>query len=235
MYSRVYGLGGAGPRGGLPTMDAMQTSMLDIDGPIFIADFGGDGPVMLLVHGLGGAHLNWMAVGPQLAARHRVYALDLPGFGRSPLAGRRSTIAANIDLLSRAIKRLSPSSIVLMGNSMGGLLSLGVAAQHPDLVEGLVLVDPAVPARGSGFWPRLDRVSRTFIATAFMPRWGAQRLSRAVAGFGPESLVRETLRLVSADPSRIEQAVVDAHIALEAERLAESAWHESFYAATRSL
>jgi pimeloyl-ACP methyl ester carboxylesterase len=216
-------------------MEAMETSMLDIDGPIYVADFGGDGPVMLLVHGLGGAHLNWMAVAPRLAATHRVYALDLPGFGRSPLAGRRSSIAANVDLLTRAITRLSRGPIVLIGNSMGGLLSIGVAARHPNLVDALVLVDPAVPAPGAGFPPRLDRVSRTFIATAFMPRWGAKRLSRAVAVLGPDSLVRETLRLVSDDPTRIDQTVVDAHIALEAERLAESSWHESFYAATRSL
>jgi pimeloyl-ACP methyl ester carboxylesterase len=216
-------------------MDVMQSSMLDIDGPIFVADFGGSGPVTLLVHGLGGAHLNWMSVAPQLTAHHRVYALDLPGFGRSPLAGRRSTIAANVDLLTRAITRLSPGPIVLVGNSMGGLLSLGVAALHPTLVDALVLVDPAVPAPGGEFPPQFDRVSRTFIATALMPRWGAKRLSRAVAVLGPESLVRETMRLVSADPSRIEQTVVDAHIALEAERLAKSAWHESFYAATRSL
>ncbi|MHB8489990.1 MAG: alpha/beta fold hydrolase [Candidatus Dormibacteria bacterium] len=213
----------------------MQSSMLDIEGPVFVADFGGDGPVMLLVHGLGGAHLNWMAVAPQLSAHHRVYALDLPGFGRSPLAGRRSTIAANVDLLSRAIARLSRDPIVLVGNSMGGLLSIGAAARHPALVSALVLVDPAVPAPGRGFPPRLDRVSRTFLATAFMPRWGAKRLSRAVAVLGPESLVRETLRLVSGDPNRIEPTVVEAHIALEAERLAESSWHESFYAATRSL
>jgi pimeloyl-ACP methyl ester carboxylesterase len=216
-------------------MEAVKTTMLDIDGPIFVADFGGEGPAMLLVHGLAGAHLNWMAVAPKLAATHHVYALDLPGFGRSPLAGRRSTIAANIDLLTRAITRLSRGPIVLIGNSMGGLLSIGVAAQHPSLVDSLVLVDPAVPAPGIEFPPRLDRVSRTFIATAFMPRWGARRLSRAVAVLGPESLVRETLRLVSGDPSRIDQAVVDAHIALEADRLAESSWHESFYAATRSL
>jgi pimeloyl-ACP methyl ester carboxylesterase len=216
-------------------MEAMQASTLDIEGPVYVADFGGDGPVMLLVHGLGGAHLNWMAVAPQLAARHRVFALDLPGFGRSPLAGRRSTIAANVDLLTRAITRLSPGPIVLMGNSMGGLLSIGVAARHPSLIDALVLVDPAVPAPGSGFPPQLDRVSRTFLATAFMPRWGAKRLSRAVALVGPESLVRETMRLVSGDPTRIEPTVVDAHIALEAERLAESSWHESFYAATRSL
>ncbi len=216
-------------------MDCVESTLLDIDGPIYVADFGGDGPVMLLVHGLGGSHLNWMSVAPQLAAHHRIYALDLPGFGRSPLAGRRSTIAANVDLLTRAITRLSRDRIVLMGNSMGGLLSIGAAARHPGLVDALVLVDPAVPAPGGEFPPRLDRVSRTFIATAFMPRWGARRLSRAVAALGPESLVRETMRLVSADSSRIEPTVVDAHIALEAERLAESAWHESFYAATRSL
>ena len=216
-------------------MEAMQPSMLDIDGPIYVADYGGDGPVMLLVHGLGGAHLNWMAVAPRLAARHHVYALDLPGFGRSPLAGRRSTIAANVDLLSRAIARLSRDPIVLMGNSMGGLLAIGAAARHPSLIDALVLVDPAVPAPGGEFPPRLDQVSRTFIATAFMPRWGARRLSRAVAVLGPESLVRETMRLVSVDPNRIDPTVVDAHIALETERLAESSWHESFYAATRSL
>src|ERR1017187_473201 len=235
MYSRVYGLPGAGPRGGLRTMEAMQASMLDIEGPVHVADFGGDGPVMLLVHGLGVAHLNWMAVAPQLTAHHRVYALGLRGFGRSPLAGRRSTIAANVDLLSRAITRLSRGPIVLMGNSMGGLLSIGAAARHPSLIDALVLVDPAVPAPGGEFPPRLDRVARTFIATAFMPRWGARRLSRAVAALGPDSLVRETMRLVSGDPTRIEPTVIDAHIALEAERLAESSWHESFYAVTRSV
>jgi pimeloyl-ACP methyl ester carboxylesterase len=207
---------------------------LDVDGPINVADFGGSGDVLLLVHGLGGSHLNWLSVAPQLAERHRVYALDLPGFGRSPLAGRRSTIAANVDLLSRLIARLSDGPIALIGNSMGGLLSIGVAAMHPNLVSGLVLVDPAVPAPRS--WrPRFDRVTRTFLAAAFIPRWGSRRVGRAVAALGPEQLVYETLRLCSADPSRIEQAVVDAHVALEAERLAQPGWQESFYAATRSL
>jgi pimeloyl-ACP methyl ester carboxylesterase len=207
---------------------------LDVDGPTNVADFGGSGQVLLLVHGLGGSHLNWLSVAPQLAERYRVYALDLPGFGRSPLAGRRSSIAANVDLLSRLIARLSDGPIVLIGNSMGGLLSIGVAAMHPNLVSGLVLVDPAVPARRS--WrPRFDRVTRTFLAAAFIPSWGSRRVGRAVAALGPEQLVYETLRLCSADPSRIEQAVVDAHIALEAERLAQPGWQESFYAAARSL
>jgi pimeloyl-ACP methyl ester carboxylesterase len=215
-------------------MDAMQSMTLEIDGPINVADFGGSGPVLLLVHGLGGSHLNWLSVAPALAEQHRVYALDLPGFGRSPLAGRRSSIAANVDLLTRVIAKLSAGPIVLMGNSMGGLLSIGVAALHPNLVEYLVLVDPAVPAP-KGPQLKLDRVSRAFLVTAFMPRWGARRLGRAVAALGPESLVYETLRLCSSDPTRIEQAVIDAHIALEAERLAQPGWQDSFYSAARSL
>jgi pimeloyl-ACP methyl ester carboxylesterase len=213
----------------------MESMTLDVDGPINVADFGGEGPVLLLVHGLGGSHLNWLSVAPKLAEHHRVYALDLPGFGRSPLAGRPSTIAANIDLLTRVMARLSDAPISLMGNSMGGLLSLGIAAIHPNLVRSLVLVDPAVPTPGPAVRPQLNRISRTFLAAAFMPQWGVRRVSRAVAALGPESLVYETLRLCSADPSRIEQAVVDAHIALEAERLAQPGWQESFYAATRSL
>jgi pimeloyl-ACP methyl ester carboxylesterase len=207
---------------------------LDIGGPVNVADFGGTGEVMLLVHGLGGSHLNWLSVAPGLAGGHRVYALDLPGFGRSLLAGRRSSIAANIGVLTRVITSLSDGPVVLVGNSMGGLLSIGVAAMHPSLVRSLVLVDPAVPAPG-GWKPRFDRVTRNFLAAAFIPSWGSRRIARAVAALGPEQLVYETLRLCSADPSRIEQAVIDAHIALEAERLAQPGWHESFYAATRSL
>jgi pimeloyl-ACP methyl ester carboxylesterase len=207
---------------------------LDIDGPLNVADFGGTGEVVLLVHGLGGSHLNWLSVAPRLAERHRVYALDLPGFGRSPLAGRDSSIAANIVVLTRVITGLSDDPAVLMGNSMGGLLSIGVAAMHPNLVRSLVLVDPAVPAPGGGK-PRFDRVTWNFLAAAFIPNWGSRRIARAVAALGPEQLVYETLRLCSADPSRIEQAVIDAHIALEAERLAQPGWQESFYAATRSL
>jgi pimeloyl-ACP methyl ester carboxylesterase len=212
----------------------MRSMTLDVDGPINVVDFGGTGEVVLLVHGLGGSHLNWLSVAPRLAERHHVYALDLPGFGRSPVAGRRSSIAANIDVLSRVIARLSDGPIVLIGNSMGGLLSIGVAAMHPEMVRGLVLVDPAVPPPRS--WrPRFDRVTRTFLAAALIPSWGARRVGRAVAALGPEQLVAETLRLCSADPGRIEQAVVDAHVALEAERLAQPGWQDSFYAATRSL
>ena len=64
----------------------MRSRTVDLGGPVHFADFGGSGPTMVLVHGLGGSHLNWLAVGPALAARARVLAPDLAGFGRTPLA-----------------------------------------------------------------------------------------------------------------------------------------------------
>src|SRR5262249_14057458 len=115
------------------------------DGPLHIADFGGSGPPIVLVHGLGGAHTNWMTVGAALGARGRVLAPDLIGFGRTPLAGRAPTVEANLALLVRWLERAIREPAMLVGNSMGGLLSTLLAADHPSLVSRLVLVAPALP------------------------------------------------------------------------------------------
>ena len=60
----------------------MRHRIADLDGPVHYIDYGGDGnPPMLMVHGLGGSALNWMAVGPELARRYHAIAIDLAGFG----------------------------------------------------------------------------------------------------------------------------------------------------------
>ncbi len=105
---------------------------------------------MVLVHGLGGSHLNWMHVADPLTDHHHVVAVDLPGFGLTPPAGRRSTMEANRDLVHLFGLELSPAApVVLVGNSMGGLVVMLEAARHPDCVSHLVLVDPALPVVGS--------------------------------------------------------------------------------------
>src|SRR5579884_603453 len=106
-------------------MEPMRSITLDVDGPVHLADHGGSGTPMLLVHGLGGSHANWLSVAPTLAERFRVYAVDLPGFGRSPAAGRKHTIAANVAVVGRVLEAISDQPGVLMGNSMGGLISMG--------------------------------------------------------------------------------------------------------------
>src|SRR4051794_17808904 len=120
---------------------------LDWDGPVHYLDFGGDpdGPTVVLVHGLGGSHLNWDLLAPLLAPHARVLALDLPGFGRSEPFGRRATVQANVAVLRRFLAEIAGGPAVLVGNSMGGMISVFAAASAPRVVSGVVLLDPALP------------------------------------------------------------------------------------------
>lgn len=98
-------------------------------GPVHYLDFGGAGSPVVCVHGLGGSSEDWLAMGPLLAARHRVVALDLTGFGRTPPMGRSSRVPELRRLLSDFIRHVSDEPVLLMGNSMGGLLSMVQAAR----------------------------------------------------------------------------------------------------------
>jgi len=213
---------------------AMQSRFVDLDGPVHYADFGGDGdgrPAMVLVHGLGGAHLNWMAAGPLLARRSRVLALDLAGFGRTPLAGRHARVRANQRLLGRFINEVAGAPVILVGNSMGGLISL-LEAAHPERVAGLVLVDPAVP-RPRGV--RLDREVRLVFTLYAIPGLGERFLASRRTRLGAERLVADVLRVCCVDASRVPPEVVAAMCALTQER-AELAWGDAaFLEAARSL
>ena len=112
----------------------MRHRIADLDGPVHYIDFGGAGPAMLMVHGLGGNALNWMAVGPELAQRYHAIAIDLAGFGQTPLYDRSATVGANADLVQRFIAKVIGEPVVLMGNSMGGHIAILVGADHADSV-----------------------------------------------------------------------------------------------------
>ena len=101
---------------------------------------------MLLVHGLGGSSINWTEVGPDLTSHGRVMAPDLPGFGRSPPAGRTADVNDQAELLAEFVQMHTDEPALVIGNSMGGLIAMLLAARHPHLVHRLVLVNPAAPS-----------------------------------------------------------------------------------------
>jgi len=204
----------------------------DLGGPVHYLDFGGAGPTMVLVHGLGGSHVNWLAAGPRLATRARVLAVDLAGFGRTPLAGRSPRVRANQRLLGRFVDEVAGAPALLVGNSMGGMISVLEAAQHPERVAGLVLVSPSVPR------PRgvpLDRLVGTAFAAYAIPGVGERFLARRRAQLGTEGIVRETLRLCCVDPGRVPPEVVAAGLALAREREGMPWADAAFLQAARSL
>jgi pimeloyl-ACP methyl ester carboxylesterase len=210
----------------------MQERTTDLNGPVHYLDFGGAGPPIVLVHGLGGSSLNWLSVGPQLTAYGRVVALDLAGFGRTLSTGRSARVANNRRLLSRFLEAVAKEPAVLMGNSMGGYLALAQASEEPGSVRSLVLVAPAVP-RPPG--KKLDPDILAFFVGLMTPFLASVLMRRRTAR-GPERLVRDLLELCCVDASRVDPEVLEAHIALARERAARgSVPARDFIGAARSL
>jgi pimeloyl-ACP methyl ester carboxylesterase len=120
----------------------MRGGFVEIDGMLVHHVHGGRGsPPVVFVHGLGSAgYLEWRFNLPAVARSHRVYAPDLPGFGRSdqPPDGYGIPLFARVIEEYLRLRRLKP---VLVGASMGGRVALEVALRRPDLVRKLVLVN----------------------------------------------------------------------------------------------
>jgi pimeloyl-ACP methyl ester carboxylesterase len=223
----------------------------DLDGPVHWIEFdpstpsspltppspedapGRDGTPIVFVHGLGGSHLNWCLIGPQLAAGRRAVALDLHGFGLTPGTRATSTVQHNTRLLDRFVREVTGTPVILAGNSMGGLISILQASASPDTVRGLVLIDPALPVP-----PRLpDRqVGSQFVMYA-LPGVGEFYVRSVLSRRPPQLAVQRVIDLCFADPSRIDPAMFSASIALAAERQSQGprARDEAFLAASRSL
>jgi pimeloyl-ACP methyl ester carboxylesterase len=187
----------------------------DLNGPVHYLDFGGAGRPLLMVHGLGGSALNWMAVGPEIAKSYHAIALDLAGFGQTPLFRRLAAVGANAELVHEFIENVIGEPVVIMGNSMGGHIALLEAAVHPASVTSLILVDPAIPGIHV---TRPEPAMLGVMAGLTVPGLAEILLDRRARLLGPEGLVRETLSIVCADPSRVPADVVEAHIQLMLER-----------------
>jgi pimeloyl-ACP methyl ester carboxylesterase len=107
----------------------------------------GDGPPLLLVHGYLWSGAVWEDVFPHLSRRFRVIVPDLPGFGESekPSPTRYAYgCEAFAESLVDLVAALGVGRVSVCGHSMGGAVGIVLAAQHPDLVDKLVVVDPIV-------------------------------------------------------------------------------------------
>ncbi len=207
--------------------------LADIGGPVHWVDFGGpaDGSPIVLVHGLGGSHLNWVRVAPALAERGRVYALDLPGFGLSSSGRRTASVQANAAILNRFVREIAGAPAVLIGNSMGGMVSLLATDAAPASVAGLVLVDPSIPV------PRQKpdlQITSQFLLYA-VPFVGQRYMAYTRDRMSDRQLVERVINLCFADPSKASGDLMDAATALVAHRRQMPAQDAAFLQAARSL
>ena len=218
--------------------------LTDLDGPVHWIEFTADQgqgtsasqPPIVFVHGLGGSHLNWCLLGPHLAAGRRAVALDLRGFGLTPGLRANSTVQANTRLLDRWIQTVIGEPVILVGNSMGGLISILETSNNPDLIKGVVLLDPALPLPPQKpDW----QVSGQFLLYA-TPGLGEFAVAKLMASVAPEKAVQQLVQLCFADPSRADPEIIRAEVALSTKRhpatpAQATARARIFLAAARSL
>ena len=216
------------------SIELPELRQADIDGPIAYREW--DGPeetTFVLVHGLGGSHLNWAQIAPGLAGLGRVVALDLPGFGYSPRGGRGSGLMDERRVLSRFVaERADSGRVVLVGNSMGGVLGLLQAAVEPDVVAGLVLTGSPFPGV-RGVWPHPAVIAgfAAYGAPGLGPFLVEARIRRLDAGRS----VRLGLRFVTADPSSIPSEVVQLMVDQVRDRSLDPDAPAAFLDAWRSM
>jgi pimeloyl-ACP methyl ester carboxylesterase len=108
-------------------------------------------PVAVLVHGWSSSWYALSPLLPLLSKRFHCLAVDLPGYGASPPGHGQATIAGYADLLATLIQEVSEQPVVLVGHSMGGMISLTLGLRHPHLVERMILLCPTISGHLSLF------------------------------------------------------------------------------------
>lgn len=130
-------------------------------GPLLhIAIDRGVGPVVILVHGIASSSVTFEKLVPLLEERYRCIAIDLLGFGDSPVpADADYTIEEHVAALHATIRRLQlREPFILVGHSLGALLVSRYAANHPRQVRQLVLISPPIYPAPAGIGDPLVRV-----------------------------------------------------------------------------
>ena len=157
------------------------------------------GPTQLLVHGLGGAAVNWLEVIGGLRERGPVLAPDLPGFGRTqPPRARAARIEHNLAFLRALLRTRGVTRAEVHGNSMGGMLATLLAAEEPRFVARLVLVDPALPGPTARL-RELDPLTLRTFAPFAVPAVGERLLTRWYRESSAEELVAQNAAFIHAD------------------------------------
>ena len=124
------------------TIDGLRLRYVRKGQPTSQSVAAGEGPPVLLLHGISSSLYTWKDVLPALAGHHDVIAVDLPGFGDSAIPS-----PASGDRIARSVvglmDRLGITRASIVGNSLGGAIAIAIAARLPDRVDRIVLIDAA--------------------------------------------------------------------------------------------
>lgn len=189
-------------------VDGQPVNTIDL-GPLAGGEASAAQP-LVFVHGLSSCWGAWLEQLPVMAGERRVIAMDLPGFGHSPMPAEEISIAGYARLLDGLMGELEIDAAALVGNSMGGFIAAELAIASPQRVERLVLVSAAgVSTARPGSMRVIPALRRAETALAASAGWVASK-SDTVARRA--RLRQALLALVVRHPGRLPAALAAEQI-----------------------
>ena len=187
------------------------------DRTIYYYQQGEHGSPVILLHGGGtdSALLSWRFAIPALAAEHRVFAPDWPGYGKSDSIDDPYTMNKIVDVLDGLITHWGLERASLVGLSMGGGAAIAYALAHPDRVDRLILADTyGIQRKAPSHF-----VSYLYIKFPIIVRltWNAIRRDKA--------MVRSAVRAIFADQNNLDDSLVDEIFEAVQDRKAETSFY----------
>ncbi len=163
------------------TLAGPHSHFIPVDGKNIHYTVQGSGPAIVLVHGFGGSTIVWDRLSEYLEPHYSLYALDLPGFGLSDKpVDACYALSSQADIVGAYIRAIGLEQIFLIGHSMGGVIVADVAAQLPDTVMKLVMIEPGFYQGGPpAFLQHLFFPFERAMARLFYTRTGREKSLQA--------------------------------------------------------
>ncbi|TAN33435.1 alpha/beta fold hydrolase [bacterium] len=208
---------------------ALRSGMLEMGSIRVHHTYGGRGSPLLFIHGLGSSgYIEWRFNLAAAAARHRVYAPDLPGFGRSEKPRARYGIPYFTRFIVRYMEGRGLRSAAVVGASLGGRIALELALEHPRRVSKLVLVN----ALGLGR-PRVHVSYGLMTIPTVGEAW--MKIARGALHWAPSAMIRRVAGRYAGVSSDLDRTMDDAYLRDLRELYAAEGYHDAYLATVRSL
>ncbi|MBI2058535.1 MAG: alpha/beta fold hydrolase [Nitrospirae bacterium] len=199
------------------TPDTSGKQFMDVDGVrIHYVQSGAGERTLVMIHGYGAGAFTWKGIQDRTPPGYTTYALDLPGFGYSDKpANFEYGLPAFSSIVARFLEIACPPKTILVGNSMGGAVSIWTAASRPDRIAAIVAIDSAGGGHPPGSLPAIFKVIQ-------MPTIGPLLLR-----LPSRPLMRNTLEEVYAHDDRITKDLIDLYYQPTRFPGAALAWHRT--------
>jgi len=187
---------------------------------------------VVFIHGLGSSgYMEWRRNLETTATRHRVFAPDLPGYGRTDKPRARYTVPYFARFVSRYMEDRGLRSAALVGASLGGRVALEVALEQPRRVRKLVLVNTL------GFGRPKVQMAQMAYSLVTVPRVGeaAMRFARNALGWVSPNVIRRVVGRFAGSTSDLEETLDDAYLADLRDMYAENGFQSAYLSTIRSL